>query len=831
MRPFRLFFIVVTSVVALILLISVTRGHRQNEQSFQAQRASRPSALRSMFSFRSPLFPSSAIISLTDDNSTFFLSRPAAFGPDLPTKGLSGQLWIGSGFGEDPRGWVGVTSLPEGELGCSDVPGWDETLSKFGSGVADINVKNKLAIPVESKDSLTREADRARRSMKEGSKTKSNTDLQVSAKDDGTDNYLFQPGEITPDTSDPEDNADIQSLQESAEIAGKVVLLSRGGCGFLDKAKWTQRRGGVALIVGDNVPGGPLVTMYAQGDTSNITIPALFTSHTTAHLLSSLIPLKNGGSLTSTAASDDKTSDKSKDKLLKSTGSTKTSQEEHEKTSHASSSRGFFKTLFSIFGPFGRDSSSKDNTRPPHSVDHDWVLVEDWENNGATIPSLNDEKGQSKNTQDNFVIGVQDWRDPGLTKKPNNPGIARKQKTSTPKVKRFAGGSTTPSSGEYRRDSNVMPKEGNKKKDQSSSDKAVLDSKPASKNTHPYIKPGSISSADNDESKSIKAEAKTIPDEPPKALHEGLWVTLTPTNMSTSPFFDTILVLVISPLITLTVVYAVLLIRSRIRRRRWRAPKSVVDQLPVRTYHTISSSGASSTALATPVAQSPTTPLLQHTSSELRPSLSRSHSRTRPRSRTTSEVPGPSSYISDDDDDFISQTESDKREKGLAAWRRRYGGRQKDCVVCLEEYVDGVSRVMSLPCGHEFHQECITPWLTTRRRTCPICKGDVVRSLTRHSAGSYARSSLIPFNSSDDDDGMQARVAVTRNDSPSAHEPVPVEQEDLEQADLHADDEQTVSEWLAEWWQRVRHSRWERLDPRRTRGRTRRADMDPDRDR
>jgi len=67
-------------------------------------------------------------------------------------------------------------------------------------------------------------------------------------------------------------------------------------------------------------------------------------------------------------------------------------------------------------------------------------------------------------------------------------------------------------------------------------------------------------------------------------------------------------------------------------------------------------------------------------------------------------------------------------------WRRRYGGRQRECVVCLEEYVDGVSRVMSLPCGHEFHAECITPWLTTRRRTCPICKGDVVRSLARSSA-------------------------------------------------------------------------------------------------
>jgi len=49
----------------------------------------------------------------------------------------------------------------------------------------------------------------------------------------------------------------------------------------------------------------------------------------------------------------------------------------------------------------------------------------------------------------------------------------------------------------------------------------------------------------------------------------------------------------------------------------------------------------------------------------------------------------------------------EKRAAGLAEWRRRYGGKQRECVVCLEEYVDGVSRVMSLPCGHEFHAECM----------------------------------------------------------------------------------------------------------------------------
>ena len=57
---------------------------------------------------------------------------------------------------------------------------------------------------------------------------------------------------------------------------------------------------------------------------------------------------------------------------------------------------------------------------------------------------------------------------------------------------------------------------------------------------------------------------------------EGLWITITPTS-SASPFFDTLLILVVSPLVTLTVVYALLILRAKIRRRRWRAPKSLVD--------------------------------------------------------------------------------------------------------------------------------------------------------------------------------------------------------------------------------------------------------------
>jgi hypothetical protein len=231
--------------------------------------------------------------------------------------------------------------------------------------------------------------------------------------------------------------------------------------------------------------------------------------------------------------------------------------------------------------------------------------------------------------------------------------------------------------------------------------------------------------------------------------------------VSSSPFFDTLLVLVVSPLVTLTVVYALLLLRSRIRRRRWRAPKSVVERLPVRTYQTISD--PSSSPSTTSEAASPTTPLLQHAPTHITASTSRPHLATDPE-------PSSSSV-----NDRTRNREEEKLTSGLAAWRRRYGGRQKECVVCLEEYVDGVSQVMSLPCGHEFHAECITPWLVTRRRTCPICKGDVVRSFSQDDHDRDSSPLLTPRLSDDEGvvDALQIQAAETHDHASSSSQPLP----------------------------------------------------------
>lgn len=731
MRPPRLVVLLFCFIFLPIFLtfLSLVTAQPSRESDADSSRSGRSSRSRALFSFNAPasLFPPSAIISLTDDNSTFFLARPAAFGPLLPPEGLSGQLWIGSGFGDEAL-QGGAAANMEGELGCSDVPGWDQRGQSKPITSAKGDAKSS-ASDISADSSQTR----SRRSAAD-STTESKKSHSIPSADDGTDDHLLQSLSAG-DSGHRGDgrqsaHADIQSLQESAEIAGKVVLLSRGGCGFLDKVLWVQRRGGIGVIVGDNTKGGSLVTMYARGDTSNVTIPAVFTSYTTAHLLSSLVPAKESTSHASKELGI-KNQQPAQATVTSTGASTAATSARPDANNAVSSSSGnsFMRTFLSVFGLGGKSGYpwylTEDSRRPPSSGNLDWVVVDDFEDEerrsrASSVPSSAPNRGntqdvdggkggknadkQTADEEDDLEIGEHDGRDPDLTSRDtieSGSDSDSKDNEGRDRETSLDGGSIVPGSGEYVTESS------------DDTNKAAQDGRVASSATAEPRKEGWFAKlfgsgaskdegpddADADSHNRGQAHVVSVPERPAAGpstaeTHEGLWVTITPTSMSASPFFDTLLVLVISPLVTLTVVYALLLLRSRIRRRRWRAPKSVVDRLPVRTYHTISSqpsTGPSSPrSPPSPGAVTPTSPLLG--SSREAPSSGR----LRGRSQTIS-----GSVMA------AGRAQCSGERSGSSSHRRRYIGRQVECVVCLEEYIDGQSRVMSLPCGHEFHAECM----------------------------------------------------------------------------------------------------------------------------
>ncbi|OBT61278.1 hypothetical protein VE03_09370 [Pseudogymnoascus sp. 23342-1-I1] len=770
MRTPRVFLLLTFVLTSFTLLILSLKSSSEPTEHTEDQAKSDSSGVLNTFSFNTPLslFPPNAIISLTDDNTTSFLARPAAFGPPLPSTGLSGQLWVGSGFGDDSLRHGIISTGGEGELGCSDV-------------MPDGN--NVVARPLNNLLTSTTPHNRHRRNAARSAATDDGTDdNRYNAASGATvDRRMVSGWPLKSSTNSGASHADIQSIQESAEIAGKVVMLSRGGCGFLEKVEWAQRRGGIAVIVADDTRGGPLIQMYARGDTSNVTIPSVFTSHTTAHLLSSLIP---PGTYIEDATNEDgnsmlkvKHSKKSKRK-----GKKGSNQHKSRKGSTGAVTKGYTVSSTKSSEPavaqsrrdswLGRLIWGSKPSQPAKKDVLDWVVVDEWDDKVIVTGAKAVSKGKitSKATpKDDSAIGVHDWRDPDFIKNAGSEnsklhkeaqGISGKVQNKSPIERLY-----TPSANVEEKKSNSDSKGSSISTGSGKYGKGVPlpDTNTESLGAD---KPGLLSQLFGDDDKNdIKEPDMESEDDDDGSdydnVHEGLWVTLTQTSGAT-PFFDTLLVLVVSPLVTLTVVYTLLLVRSRIRQRRWRAPKSVVERLPVRTFRTIPTTSSNQSRQPSPSSSSPTTPLLQQ-----------SPTRPPPRSRTTSGLPEPTSVSRTDSGDLETPKPRRANEHEKKGDWKKYMGRQVECVVCLEEYVDGVSRVMSLPCGHEFHVDCITPWLTTRRRTCPICKGDVVRSLARGgSSSSTPRYEPYRDDSDEDEDDLQSQVVNTMNESPAAGRPI-----------------------------------------------------------
>ena len=50
---------------------------------------------------------------------------------------------------------------------------------------------------------------------------------------------------------------------------------------------------------------------------------------------------------------------------------------------------------------------------------------------------------------------------------------------------------------------------------------------------------------------------------------------------------------------------------------------------------------------------------------------------------------------------------------------------ENNCSVCQDRLKQGDSMRTLIGCGHEFHKQCIDPWLLTRSTICPTCRYDI----------------------------------------------------------------------------------------------------------
>lgn len=74
----------------------------------------------------------------------------------------------------------------------------------------------------------------------------------------------------------------LSSVKNGADLKGKIVLIDRGECLFIEKVHYMQTLGALAVIMVNNVTG-PAITMGGQGD--NITIPAMMVTLDEGNLL------------------------------------------------------------------------------------------------------------------------------------------------------------------------------------------------------------------------------------------------------------------------------------------------------------------------------------------------------------------------------------------------------------------------------------------------------------------------------------------------------------------------------------------------------------------
>lgn len=91
----------------------------------------------------------------------------------------------------------------------------------------------------------------------------------------------------------------VLDLQNANEVKDRIILIERGDCTFVDKARKAQKAGAKAVIVIDNVPGSsskdlPMFAMSGDGR-NDVNIPVVFLFKNDADILEAA--LKNNTNL------------------------------------------------------------------------------------------------------------------------------------------------------------------------------------------------------------------------------------------------------------------------------------------------------------------------------------------------------------------------------------------------------------------------------------------------------------------------------------------------------------------------------------------------------
>ena len=86
---------------------------------------------------------------------------------------------------------------------------------------------------------------------------------------------LTDQGELGEDAPDPHDAC--QTIINSSELVGKIAVIRRGTCEFGFKILAAENAGAIAVIMVNNVAGGP-ITMGAGADGGSVTIPSIMIS-------------------------------------------------------------------------------------------------------------------------------------------------------------------------------------------------------------------------------------------------------------------------------------------------------------------------------------------------------------------------------------------------------------------------------------------------------------------------------------------------------------------------------------------------------------------------